>query len=137
MNYELNIWFNVMIKLRNDLKDSSLKFFFSYAAHTVIHKGYKESMHLPNLLAMDRMQHMVNFSMEYYWFWIQSFPSPRSVTVLRLKSQICLIIAWRRAGFLSFVRLLAQMKCKQLNLGFELKVPCPFLKMITIRSHAT
>ena len=38
---------------------------------------------------INQMWHKVNFYAEFYGFWIQSFPSPRPVVILRLKSQVC------------------------------------------------
>ena len=76
------------------------------------------------------------------WVWIQSFPFLRLVALQRLKNLVCITIypsleesgeqkRWLSKGHKS------EVKCISFHAGFELKMPYPFLKIITITLHAS
>ena len=80
-------------------------------------------------LHTTRMQHKVNFYAVFNRFQYLGY----HIKVKEPSLSYCLPIAGGKiVGFLTFMRVLALVKCKQLHSGFKLSLPCPFSLIVTI-----
>ena len=91
-------------------------------------------MYLLNPSTTSRMQHKVNFQVEYNSFE-SVFPSTRLVAMPKLKHSLPNYL--RIIGFIPFQRVYHHVKCKQPHSAFELGLPGPFTMTITNAMHAS
>ena len=113
--------------------------FWSYSFHWTRWDScsYNQCIYLPNFSPVGKMWNKVNFLNAIQLLLIQfSFFLTDCLTKTKEPSwsYYLSIAGGRRDGFMSFprIRMLCEIQCHQ---GFELRLLCPFHKMITILLH--